>query len=122
MAGSVHILFKKWELRALGSNLAVNKQSWKTVELSFLHHDPKLYEPMTETVSSTERRRDNSRSPLEKREPPPPAFDGSMNHMPLQLTFTSAALAALSNFVKLIDTWFVFLKGAARPTRWAYDF
>lgn len=120
-AAAVHILFKKWELRALGSSLAVNKQSWKTVELSFLHHDPALYSPMPGTATSAEHQEEQKRRPQERREPPPPVFDGSMDHKPLQLTLTSAALAALFNFVKLIDVWFVFMKGAARPTRLAYN-
>lgn len=113
MCASVHILFKKWELRALGSSLAVNRQSWKTVELSFLHHDPTLYSPVPGAVKPP-----NQRSRLEeRRQPPPPVFDGSMDHKPLQLTLTSAALAALFNFIKLIDVWFVFMKGATRPTK-----
>lgn len=114
---SVHILFKKWELRALGSNLAVNKQSWKTVELSFLHHDPSLYSPLPRTDGPAEPQQANQSNTVEKREPPPPVFDGSMEHKPLQLTLTSAALTSLFNFVKLIDVWYIFLKGAARPTR-----
>ncbi|KAL8449095.1 hypothetical protein Emag_003766 [Eimeria magna] len=112
----MQILFKKWELRALGSSLAVNKQSWKSVELSFLHHDPTLYSPHPGAAASSKQQQEEK----EHREAvsvPPPLFDGSMEHKPLQLTFTSAAVAALFNFVKLIDTWFVFMKGAARPIR-----
>ncbi|KAL8269859.1 hypothetical protein Esti_006219 [Eimeria stiedai] len=112
----MQILFKKWELRALGSSLAVNKQSWKSVELSFLHHDPTLYSPQPgPAVSSKQQQEQKDRR--EALSVPPPVFDGSMEHKPLQLTFTSAALASLFNFVKLIDTWFVFMKGAGRPIR-----
>lgn len=114
---AVHILFKKWELRALGSNLAVNKQSWKTVELSFLHHDPSLYVPLPGTDRPADSTQGHHSTPVERQEPPPPVFDGSMDHRPLQLTLTSAALTSLFNFVKLIDVWYIFLKGASRPTR-----
>lgn len=118
---SVHILFKKWELRALGSSLAVNKQSWKSVELSFLHHDPSLYSPLPDAaVASGPQQERKGQQQEKRREPPPPVFDGSADHRPLQLTLTSAALGALFNFVKLIDVWFVFMKGAARPTRWGH--
>ncbi|KAL8435323.1 hypothetical protein ACSSS7_002576 [Eimeria intestinalis] len=112
----MQILFKKWELRALGSSLAVNKQSWKSVELSFLHHDPTLYTPHPGVASSSKQQQEQ-KDPRDTVSVPPPVFDGSMDHKPLQLTFTSAAVAALLNFVKLIDTWFVFMKGAARPVR-----
>lgn len=119
---AVHILFKKWELRALGSNLAVNKQSWKTVEMSFLHHDPSLYSPLPGTASPAGQQQSQKGEPLKRQEPPPPLFDGSIEHKPLQLTFTSAAVTSLFNFVKLMDVWFIFLKGAGRPTRLGWRF
>ncbi|OEH74298.1 hypothetical protein cyc_03597 [Cyclospora cayetanensis] len=114
----MHILFKKWELRALGSNLAANRQSWKTVELSFLNHNASLYSPLPAADGSTEQQSNHQEaSPQQARAPPPPLFDGSMDHKPLQLTFTSAAVAALFNFIKLLDVWFIFLKGSGRLTR-----
>lgn len=87
----------------------MNTQSWKTVELSFLAHDPALYPPLSDQQHQEKSQTD--------RHPPPPVFDGSQEHKQLTLTLSGAALEALFNFVKVFDVWFIFLKGASRPTR-----
>lgn len=49
--------------------------------------------------------------------PPPPLFQGQQQHSPLRLSMTSGVLDAFFNFVKLLDLWFVFMKGATKPLK-----
>lgn len=49
--------------------------------------------------------------------PPPPLFQGQQQHSPLRLSMTSGVIDAFFNFVKLLDLWFVFMKGATKPLK-----
>eukprot|EP01071_Lankesteria_metandrocarpae_P001008 Lankesteria_metandrocarpae@DN1193_c0_g1_i1.p1 len=42
----MHILFKRWEVKALASNLPVTKENWKEIQITFLPHNPS--KPSTE--------------------------------------------------------------------------
>lgn len=120
----MHILMKKWSIRAL-QRLDLTKESLKYVQLSFIPHSPPPPSPEKRRTSRETKHEGASQSPTAHQKQglcsplgvPAPVFNGSCNYGPLAVTFTEAAFEAFFNFVKFLDLWFVFLRGVAQPTR-----